>query len=107
LPLSGAILVTAQLGHAVTFALVHLAGVQLVQANVPEGVIRKAQALYSGLSFGLGVVVGAAAAGPLYGSLGGSTSFLVAAGFSAVLFLAWLPIAGRLADPGKKKEVRS
>jgi len=101
LPLSWVTLVSAQLGHAVTFALVHLAGVQLVQANVPEGVVRRAQALYSGLAFGLGIVAGAALAGPLYGSLGGNASFLVAAGFCAALFLAWLPLAGRLEEPEK------
>lgn len=100
LPPTPAILVAAQLGHAATFALVHLAGVQVVQAAVPPGAIRRAQALYSGLSFGLGVVAGSALAGPLYGRLGGSGVFLAAALLSAAVFVAWLPVARRLGARG-------
>jgi len=97
LPPSWAGLVAAQLGHAATFALVHLAGIQLVQAGVPAGAVRRAQALYSGLTFGLGVVAGSALAGPLYGKLGGAGAFRAAALLSCVLFVAWLPLARRLA----------
>jgi PPP family 3-phenylpropionic acid transporter len=89
-------LLASQLGHAATFALVHLAGIQLVQANVPSESVRKAQALYSGLTFGLGIVVGTALAGPLYGVVGGAGSFLAAAGLSALLFAVWIPIARRM-----------
>ncbi len=96
LPLSTATLVVAQLGHAFTYALAHLAGIQLVQANVPPGATRYAQALYSGLGFGLGIVAGTACAGPLYAWIGGSGSFLVASIFAAALFVAWLPLGGRL-----------
>ncbi len=95
LPPTLPVLVIAQLGHAVTFAVVHLAGVQLVQQMVPEDERRKAQALYSGLAFGLGIVVGTAAAGPLYAAVGGSGSFLVAAGFSVVVAAAWFVVAPR------------
>ncbi len=90
-------LVVGQLGHAVTFALVHLAGVQLVQASVPNGAIRRAQSLYSGLCFGLGIVVGTALAGPLYAVSGARGSFLAAAVLSLAIFLAWLPLSRRLA----------
>ena len=96
LPPTLPILVAAQLGHAITFAAVHLAGVQLVQQLVPEGARRNAQALYSGLVFGLGIVIGTAAAGPLYAAVGGSGSFLVAAGFSVVVAVAWFFVALRL-----------
>lgn len=96
LPPTPASLVAAQLGHAATFALVHLAGVQVVQAAVPPGAVRRAQALYSGLSFGLGVVAGSALAGPLYGRFGGPGAFLAAALLSAAVFVAWLPVARRL-----------
>jgi len=89
-------LVVAQLGHAVTFAMVHLAGVQLVQRMVPAGARRNAQALYSGLTFGLGIVVGTAAAGPLYAALSGSGAFLVAAAFSLLLAVAWFVAAPRM-----------
>ena len=90
------VLVVAQAGHALTFAAAHLAGIQLVQRATPPGARRRAQALYSGLTFGLGIVVGSALAGPLYDWIGGSGSFAVAAGFSASLFLLWLPLAPRL-----------
>jgi len=100
LPPTPASLVAAQLGHAATFALVHLAGVQVVQAAVPPGAVRRAQALYSGLSFGLGVVAGSALAGPLYERLGGSGVFLAAALLSAAVFVAWLPVARRLPGQG-------
>jgi len=96
LPPALPILVAAQLGHALTFAAAHLAGVQLVQRVVPAGGRRNAQALYSGLVFGLGIVIGTAAAGPLYGALSGSGSFLAAAGFSAVVAVAWFVVAPRL-----------
>ena len=96
LPPTLPILVIAQVGHAMTFALAHLAGVQLVQELVPAGARRNAQALYSGLAFGLGIVVGTAAAGPLYAVVSGSGSFLVAAGFSAVVAVAWFVVAPRL-----------
>jgi PPP family 3-phenylpropionic acid transporter len=96
LPPTTATLVAAQAGHAVTFALVHLSGIQVIQAAVPPGAVRRVQALYSGLTFGLGVVAGSALAGPLYGAVGGRGSFLAAALLSAMLFLAWLPVARRL-----------
>jgi PPP family 3-phenylpropionic acid transporter len=98
IPPTTATLVAAQLGHAVTFAAVHLAGVQLVQASVPAGAIRKAQALYSGFCFGLGVVLGTALAGPVYAISGSRGSFLSAAGLSAAIFIAWLPLSRSLSE---------
>jgi len=98
LPPTMPILVVAQLGHSVTFALAHLAGVQLVQQLVPAEARRNAQALYSGLCFGLGIVIGTAAAGPLYAAAGGSGSFLVAAGFSTAVAVAWFVVAKRFED---------
>lgn len=96
LPPTAATLVVAQLGHAVTFALVHLAGVQLVQSSVPASARRRAQSLYSGLCFGFGIVVGTAVAGPLWATTGAPGSFLSAAILSTFVFLAWIPLARRL-----------
>ncbi len=95
LPPTLPILIVAQAGHAVTFALAHLAGVQLLQELVPADARRNAQALYSGLTFGLGIVLGTAAAGPLYAAVSGSGSFLVAAGFSVVVAVLWFIVAPR------------
>lgn len=96
LPPTLPVLIVAQLGHAMTFAAAHLAGVQLVQELVPADARRSAQALYSGLAFGLGIVIGTAAAGPLYAAVSGRGSFLVAAGFSAMVAAAWFIVAPRL-----------
>ncbi len=96
LPPTVGTVVLAQLGHATSFALVHLAGVQVVQAGVPRGAVRRTQALYSGLCFGLGIVTGSALAGPLYAAVGGRGSFLAAAVVSEVVFLGWLPLSKSL-----------
>ena len=40
-------------------------------------------------------MIGTAAAGPLYGAVGGAGSFLIAAVVSAALFVVWIPV-GRL-----------
>ncbi len=97
------VLVAAQTGHALTFAAAHLAGIQLVQRATPPGSRRRAQALYSGLTFGLGIVVGSALAGPLYQWAGGSGSFAMAAVFSGLLFLLWLPLAPWL-GPSRERD---
>lgn len=99
LPPRPVLLAAAQFGHAASFALAHLAGIQLVQRAAPAGAERRAQAFYSGLTFGLGVVLGSALAGPLYACLGGRGSFAAAALSGIPLFLVWLPFASRLA-PG-------
>lgn len=99
LPATAPVVVLAQLGHAATFALAHAAGIQLVQRSAPPGAERHAQALYSGLAFGLGIVVGTAVAGPAYAWLGGAGSFACAAALSAVVAVAWLSIARRFREP--------
>ncbi len=96
LPPSLPLLAVAQLGHAASFGAAHLAGVQIVQRATPPGATRATQALYSGLAFGLGIVVGSAVAGPLWATLGGSGTFLAAAGFSTAVALAWPPLARHL-----------
>jgi len=89
LPPTLPVLVLAQFGHAASFAVAHLAGVQLVQRLVPPGTARRAQALYSGCAFGLGIVAGTAVAGPLYAGVSGRGSFAVAALFSTLLAISW------------------
>ncbi len=97
LPPTLPVLIASQVGHAATFALAHLAGIQLVQRTVPTGASRRAQAFYSGLTFGLGVVVGSALAGPVYAFLGGRGSFAVVALIGIALYLTWIPLAPWLA----------
>ncbi len=95
LPVNLPLLLVAQCGHAATFALVHLAGVQLVQRAAPAGATRHAQALYSGLSFGLGMILGSALAGPLYAAVRGPGSFTAAAVLSGAILVAWLVVSRR------------
>jgi len=90
------VLVVAQLGHAASFALAHAAGIQLVQRLAPPGTARTVQAYYSGVVFGLGLVTGSVAAGPVYAALGGRGSFAAAALATAALAGAWASIAPRV-----------
>ncbi len=90
------VLLIAQAGHAVTFAVAHLAGIQLVRRATPPGSARRAQALYSGLTFGLGIVIGSALAGPVYAAGGGRSAFLAAAALSWLVFVLWIPLARHL-----------
>lgn len=83
------LLVVAQTGHAASFAAAHLSGVQLVDRIVPPAARRQAQAWYAGLCFGLGIVAGSAAAGPVWQRLDAAT-FGVAAGLSLVVLGAWI-----------------
>lgn len=89
LPPTLPVVLLSQLGHAASFALVHLAGVQLAQRAAPPGAARSAQSLYSGLVFGLGIVAGTALAGPVYSAVGGRGAFAAAAALSALVALAW------------------
>jgi len=83
-------LVLAQLLHAASFAVVLASGIRLVQELFPPGSEGRGQALHSTIGFGLGGVVGSIAAGYLWQHLGGSASFIFAAGASFVGFLlAW------------------
>jgi PPP family 3-phenylpropionic acid transporter len=95
-PLSLPVLVLSQAGHAVTFAMAHLAAVQLVQRAVPDGTRRLAQSLYSGLSFGFGIVAGSAAAGLCYSRCGGPATFALAGLLSFCVLLLWLPLKPHL-----------
>ncbi len=96
LPPTAPVLVLAQIGHAATFAVAHLAGIQLVQRAAPAGAARATQALYSGLAFGLGVVAGTALAGPAWAAWGGAGTFLAAAILSAAVAAAWPWVSKRL-----------
>ena len=90
LPPAMPVVVVSQLGHAASFALVHLAGVQLAQRLAPKGAARTAQSLYSGLVFGLGIVAGSALAGPIYGAFGGRGTFATAAVLAILVSVVFL-----------------
>ncbi|RDH44430.1 MFS transporter [Zooshikella ganghwensis] len=68
----------AQLLHALSFGACHAASIEFVHRQFPEGLAGRGQALYSGISFGLGAGLGALAAGYGWESLGAAMTFSMA-----------------------------
>jgi MFS transporter, PPP family, 3-phenylpropionic acid transporter len=81
--------------HGFTFALLHLAAMQVIVRVVPLRLAATAQAIYGTLCVGLATAVLTLASGLLYGWMGG-TAFLV----MAALCLLALPLCARLRLPG-------
>lgn len=93
-----ALLVFAQVLHAASFGVYHAAAIQLIHHYFTGPHQGRGQALYSSLSFGAGGALGGLYSGLVWDSLGGSVTFLLAAGFSTVaLGLAWRHVPRSLA----------
>jgi PPP family 3-phenylpropionic acid transporter len=96
-----AFLLAIQLTHALTFGVFYLAGVQMVDALVPDGLRATAQGLFASVTFGLGGLVGNVLAGLLYESLGMARLYTVAAALAAgATVLYW--VGTRLAGAGDR-----
>jgi MFS transporter, PPP family, 3-phenylpropionic acid transporter len=80
--------------HGFTFALLHLAAMQVIVSVVPLRLVATAQAIYGTLCVGLATSLPTLASGLLYGRMGG-TAFLV----MAALCLLALPMCARLRVP--------
>jgi PPP family 3-phenylpropionic acid transporter len=78
-----AFLLAIQLTHALTFGVFYLAGVQMVDALVPDGLRATAQGVFASVTFGLGGLVGNTLAGLLYEPLGMARLYAVAAALAA------------------------
>ena len=74
-----AVLVLAQLSHAVTFATHHAACIALVQRHFPDRLRGRGQALYTTLGYGLPGVVGGLGGGWVIAHLGFAAVFWAAA----------------------------
>ena len=74
-----AVLVLAQLSHAVTFATHHAACIALLQRHFPERLRGRGQALYTTLGYGLPGVVGGLGGGWVIAHLGFAAVFWAAA----------------------------
>jgi MFS transporter, PPP family, 3-phenylpropionic acid transporter len=74
--------------HGLTFALLHLASMQMLSVVVPPALAATAQAIYGGLAVGTMTAITTLASGPLYGALGPRAFWVM-----AVLCAAALPIA--------------
>ena len=81
--------------HGFTFALLHLAAMQVIVQVVPLRLAATAQAIYGTLCIGLATAMLTLVSGVLYGRMGG-TAFLV----MAALCLLALPMCARLRSPG-------
>lgn len=84
------LLVGAQILHAATFGSTHVAAIHIVHQTFPSPHHGKAQAIYSGLSFGLGGMIGSYVSGWIWSDYTPNGVFYFAAGVSmlAVLILA-------------------
>jgi len=91
---SPALLACIQPLHGLTFALFHLAAVQLIVAVAPVRLAATAQAIYGTLCVGLGIALLTFASGLLYARFGGEAFLLMAA-----LCLVALPICAGLRAP--------
>lgn len=97
-----ALLILAQLMHALSFGAFHSASIQSVNRWFPASCQARGQALYSSLSFGAGGLLGGLVAGALWDAAGGPVAFTVSAGFA--LLGGGLVLAGiaRADDAGPK-----
>jgi PPP family 3-phenylpropionic acid transporter len=85
-----AVLVFAQLLHAATFGVFHGTAVLLIHRYFPGRLQGRGQALYSSLSFGLGVSMGSLISGAMWQPLGAAATFFMAAAVTAVAaILCW------------------
>jgi PPP family 3-phenylpropionic acid transporter len=74
--------------HGLTFALLHLACMQMLSAVAPPALAATAQGIYGGVAVGTMTAVMTLASGPLYGALGPRAFWVM-----ALLCAAALPIA--------------
>ena len=74
--------------HGLTFALLHLACMQMLSVIVPPALAATAQAIYGGVAVGTMTAIMTLVSGPLYGALGARAFWVM-----ALLCAAALPIA--------------
>ena len=86
-----ALLLVAQLLHAASFGLFHTTAIYLIHSLFPGRLQARGQALYAGMSFGLGGTMGHLLSGYSWQSLGSTWAFLS----SAVIALIGAIIAAK------------
>ena len=87
-PDSGWVIALAQMAHAVTFAALHAAFMQIIVRDVSTRDLGFTQALFYSVASGLGGVASALIAGVLWETLGDQACFYAAAGFSLLALVA-------------------
>jgi MFS transporter, PPP family, 3-phenylpropionic acid transporter len=76
---SAALILAAQVLHAVTYGAFHMASILYIDRRTPENAKTLGQALNNAVTYGLGMMVGFFANGFFYESLGASTLFALSA----------------------------
>jgi PPP family 3-phenylpropionic acid transporter len=95
-PENGLLLAFAQTLHAASFGIYHGVAIQLIHRFFVGPHQGRGQGLYSSISFGAGGAVGTLASGYLWDAAGPQSTFLLAAGVSALAaLLAWEPMGSR------------
>ena len=86
------VLLFAQCLHAVSFGAYHAAAISLIALWFSSALQGRGQALYAGVSFGLGGAIGSYLAGSLWDQWGGSSNFIFAAFAAAIAILFTMPL---------------
>ena len=84
------VLLFAQILHAASFGVFHASAIHLIHRLFPGRLQGRGQALYSSLSFGLGVALGSLMSGHVWTMLGATWTYYLGATLAALGYLvAW------------------
>jgi len=84
---NSAVLIFSQLLHAISYGLFHASAIHIIHAYFPHCLQGRGQALYAGLSFGVGGAIGSLSSGYTWEHWGASYTFIIAA---IMALLGWL-----------------
>ncbi|MYB88974.1 MAG: MFS transporter [Proteobacteria bacterium] len=89
------VLLAAQLLHAASYGLFHAAAICMIDEYFPVPLQSRGMALYSSVSFGLGISLGSLVSGYTWSAVGASGVYLLAAGMAAFALLQYLWLGER------------
>lgn len=89
------VLLLAQLLHAASYGLFHAAAICMVDEYFQGPLQSRGMALYSSVSFGLGISLGSLVSGYTWSAVGASGVYLLAAGMAAFALLQYLWLGER------------
>ncbi|MXY14851.1 MAG: MFS transporter [Proteobacteria bacterium] len=89
------VLLAAQLLHAASYGLFHAAAICMIDEYFPGPLQSRGMALYSSVSFGLGISLGSLVSGYTWSAVGASGVYLLAAGMAAFALLQYLWLGER------------
>ena len=86
------LIIIAQLFHAASFGLVHIASIQFMHAHFQGADRAKGQAVYAAVCYGMGGAIGSLLAGELWLSFGGKMVFVLAMMIGMIALAFQMPI---------------